>query len=151
MAEYRTQRRYLVNGSSAIREQEERQVEQKPVKRRQRQVLPRTAVDIIPVAYVFAVAIACGCILLFSVMYIHTKTEVTALTKSVSSLQSSLETIKQENQDLQNEITTSTSLDTIQEKALNKLGMVAADDSQIIYYDSSDSEYVRQKEDIPNE
>lgn len=151
MAEYRTQRRYLVNGSSAVQQQEERQVERRPAKKRQRRVLPRTAVDIIPVAYVFAVAIACVCILLFSTMYIHAKTEVTALTKNVSSLQNSLETIRQENQDLQNEITTGTSLDTIKDKAINELGMVAADDSQIVYYESSDSEYVRQKEDIPNE
>ena len=151
MAEYRTQRRYLVNGSSAVQEQEERQVEKRQPRKRQRRVLPRTAVDIIPVAYVFAVFIACGCILLFSTMYIHAKTEITALTKSVSSLQSELETVRQGNQDLQNEITSSTSLDAIRDAAINELGMVPADDSQIVYYESSDSEYVRQKEDIPNE
>ena len=76
---------------------------------------------------------------------------MTGLTKSVSSLQTSLETIRQENQDLQNEIATCTSLDTIRKKATKELGMVPADDSQIIYYDQSDSEYVRQKDDIPNE
>lgn len=151
MAEYRTQRRYLVNGSSAVQEQEERQVERKTTKKRQRRVLPRTAVDIIPVAYVFAVAIACGCILLFSTMYIHARTEVTALTKNVTSLQNDLESIRQENQDLQNEITISTNTETIKEKAIGELGMVPADNSQIVYYESSDSEYVRQKEDIPNE
>lgn len=151
MAEYRNDGRYQVNGSSAIRRQEERQVERKPAKKRQRRVLPRTAVDIIPVAYVFLVAAACVCILLFSVMYIHAKTEITSLTKSVSSMQSSLETIRQENQDLQNEIATCTSLGTIRSKAINELGMVQAEESQIIYYDQSDSEYVRQKEDIPNE
>ncbi|MDO5409293.1 MAG: septum formation initiator family protein [Lachnospiraceae bacterium] len=151
MAEYRTQRRYLVNGSSAVREQEERQVERKPVKKRQRRVLPRTAVDIIPIAYVFMVAVSCICILAFSVMYIHARTEVTALSKQVSTLQATLEDIKQDNQDLQNEITTCTSIDTIRKKATQKLGMVPADETQIVYYDSSDSEYVRQKEDIPNE
>jgi cell division protein FtsL len=141
----------VVNGSSAVQKQEERQVEKHQGRKRQRQVLPRTAVDIIPVAYVFLVAAACVCILLFSVMYIHAKTEMTSLTKSVSSLQTSLESIRQENQDLQNEISTCTSLDTIRDKAINELGMVAAEDSQVIYYDQSDSEYVRQKEDIPNE
>ncbi len=151
MPEYKTQRRYLVNGSSAVREQEERQVERKPAKKRQRRVLPRSAVNIIPVAYVFAVAIACTCIMIFSAMYIHSKTEVTALTKNISTLQSSLETIRQENQDLQNEITNSTSLDTIRKKATEELGMVPADESQIVYFEGSDSEYVRQKEDIPNE
>ncbi len=151
MAEYRTDDRYLVNGSSAVRRQEERQIERKPAKKKQRRVLPRNAVDIIPVAYVFAVAAACVCILLFSVMYIHSRTELTALTKNVSSLQTSLETIRQENQDLQNDITTCTSLETIYDRAVNKLGMVPADESQIIYYDQSDSEYVRQKEDIPHE
>lgn len=151
MAEYRNSGGYQVNGSSAVRRQEERQVEQRPVKKRQRRVLPRTAVDIIPVAYVFMVAAACVCILACSVMYVHAKTEMTGLTKSVSSLQTSLETIRQENQDLQNEISTCTSLDTIRKKATKELGMVPADDSQIIYYDQSDSEYVRQKDDIPNE
>lgn len=151
MAEYRTGSSYQVYGSSAVRRQEERQIERKPAKKQRRRVLPRNAVDIIPVAYVFAVAAACVCILLCSVMYIHAKTEVTSLTKSVSSLQTTLESVRQENQDIQNEITTCTSLETIYREAVGKLGMVPAEDSQIIYYDQSDSEYVRQKEDIPNE
>ena len=154
MAEYEYRKSnsgYMVNGSSAVRRQEERQDDRKPSRKRQRRVLPRSAVDIIPVAYVFMVAVACVCILMFSVMYIHAKTEVTTLTKTVSTLQTNLETLRQENQDLQNEITAGTSLETIYRKAVDELGMVAADDSQVIYYDQSDSEYVRQKEDIPNE
>ncbi len=151
MPEYKDQSRYLVNGTSAVREQHERPVEKAPVKKRQRRVLPRNAVNVLPIAYVMTVAIACVCILACSGIYIHSKTEVTALTKQISTLQSSLETVRQENQDLQNEITTSTSLDTIRKKATKDLGMVPADESQIVYFEGSDSEYVRQKEDIPNE
>ena len=146
--EFRTQRRYLVHGSAAL-QPEEREPER--VRRRQKRVLPRTAVSMIPVAYVAAVAFSCVCILAFSVMYIHAKTELTTMAKQVLVLQNDLDEIRQDNQDLMNEITTCTNLDTIRKVAEEKLDMVPADDSQIVYYDQSDSEYVRQKEDIPNE
>lgn len=156
MADSRRWQEYQTNGSTAVRVEprpqpgEERQPARKRPKR-QKKALPRYAVDVLPVVYVFMVAVSCVCILFFSVMYIHAKTDLTVLTKEVSSLQSSLEEVRQDNQDLKNDIATSTNLKTIYEKATKKLGMVAADDSQVLYYQSSDSEYVRQKDDIPNE
>lgn len=146
--EFRTQRRYLVHGNAAL-QPEEREPEK--ARRRQKRVLPRAAVSILPVAYVAAVALSCVCILAFSVMYIHEKTELTVMAKQISSLQNDLDEIRQDNQDLVNEIMTCTNLDTIRAAAEEKLDMVPADDSQIVYYNQSDSEYVRQKEDIPNE
>lgn len=148
MADYETKHRYQVQGSAALQPEEEPKSGRKPEKKKKRRILPRSAVSILPVAYVGLVVFSCICILTFSTMYIHEKTVLTSLNKELSAAQSELQKLKQENQDLFNEITGELSLESLAEKA-SELGMVPAD--KVIRYDQSDSEYVRQKEDIPNE
>lgn len=148
MADYVSKRRYLVQGSAALQPQEEQEIVKKPKKRKKQRILPRSAVSILPIAYVGLVVLSCICILAFSTMYIHQKTEIATLNKEISTLQNSLQSIRQDNQELFNEVTASTSLDTIEKKAV-ELGMIPA--TEVLHYTQSDLEYVIQKEDIPNE
>lgn len=148
MADYERRRRYQVQGSAALQPQEEPERVKKPKKQRKKRILPRSAVSTLPVAYVGLIALSCICILAFSTMYIHKKTEIATMNREIATLQSSLQNIRQDNQELFNEVTTSTSLDTIEKKAL-ELGMVPA--TEVLHYTQSDLEYVIQKEDIPNE
>lgn len=151
MEDYRRRNGYYSEGSSALMPEERERVNENRGKKRRERVLPRAAVDLIPAQYVLMVAAAGICAVLLACTYIHGKTETTALAKEVATLQNTLEDKKQENQILNNEIATCTSIETIYEKAINQLGMMPADESQVRYYESSDSEYVVQKEDIPNE
>ena len=150
MADYRYH--YSTNGSAALNE-EIRRSNQETTPRRKRQIrtLPRTRVDVISLAYVITVAVACVFILACSVMYIHMKTDVVKLSKKTITLTAELEEAKQANHDLQDQIAASSNLEDIYKTATSELGMVEADQNQVIYYTPVDSEYVRQEEDIPNE
>lgn len=142
--------KYMTNGSVAYAPQ--REEERQPVRRRKavQKVYTRSQVNALPVAYVFVVAIACALLLASSVIFLHARTNLTIMTKQVSSLQTELEAKKQSNQDLQNEISASTTLSVIRDKAL-ELGMKQADAAQIIFYTATEKDYVRQKDNIPNE
>jgi len=156
MAGYESKKRYRVNGNLAEVVQQEvfdeavKKQSRQEEKKRAKRVLPRHAVDMIPFAYTIIVALACTCIIFGSITYVHAKTSVTTYTKQLGTYQSELEDIKAENKAMQTELSTRTDLSTIKSKA-KELGMVKAGKGQIIYYEQSDSEYVRQKEDIPND
>ena len=57
--------------------------------------------------------------------------------------------MQEQNTQLETEIALLTDGTYIYETAVVKLGMVPADESNIIYYDKTESEYVRQYEYVP--
>lgn len=69
--------------------------------------------------------------------------------KSIEAYEKKLEFLKNSNDELEIRINTSTDLDKIYEVATKELGMVYAKKEQVIRYDKTESEYVRQYEDIP--
>lgn len=69
--------------------------------------------------------------------------------KSIEAYEKKLEFLKNSNDELEIRINTSTDLDKIYEVATKELGMVYATKEQVIRYDKTESEYVRQYEDIP--
>jgi len=60
-----------------------------------------------------------------------------------------LEKMRTENDALETSINTSIDLNEIYEIATKELGMVYAKKDQVLLYDKTESEYVRQYEDIP--
>ena len=60
-----------------------------------------------------------------------------------------LEQLRAENDALETSINTSIDLNKIYEIATKELGMVYAKKDQVLLYDKTESEYVRQYEDIP--
>jgi cell division protein FtsB len=60
-----------------------------------------------------------------------------------------LDDLREENDALETRINTSVDLDYIYKVATEELGMVYADESQVRLYNKTESEYVRQYEDIP--
>ena len=62
-----------------------------------------------------------------------------------------MEQLKAENDALETRINTSIDLDYIYKVATEELGMVYANRNQVRLYDKTESEYVRQYEDIPKE
>ena len=69
--------------------------------------------------------------------------------RNIETQEEQLEALKSENDALQTAINTDVDLDHIYEVATNELGMVYADRNQVIRYKKTESEYVRQYEDIP--
>lgn len=71
--------------------------------------------------------------------------------KNIAALESQLAELKTENDDEYNRVVTSVDLEQIRDIAINELGMVYADQDQVILYDGEGSDYVKQYADIPED
>lgn len=81
--------------------------------------------------------------------YLCLKSSIDVHMDNVKSLETRLENIKNENDALERSIDTSIDLNHVYEVAVGELGMVRAGRDNIIQYDKTESEYVRQYENIP--
>lgn len=99
--------------------------------------------------YVIMLTIAAVCSLCLCVNYLHVQTSITARIHNIASLEQKLEALKSENDALETSINTSIDLDHVYQVATEELGMVYANKDQVLLYKQTESEYVRQNEDIP--
>lgn len=99
--------------------------------------------------YVFALTIAAIVTLFLCVNYLQAQASITARMNHIEELELTLEHLKSENDALQTRIDTYVDLDHVYKVATEELGMVYANKDQILLYNKTESEYVRQYEDIP--
>lgn len=99
--------------------------------------------------YVIMLTIAAVFTLYLCINYLHVQSSITARMHNIERLESELERLKAENDALETSINTSVDLNRIYEIATKELGMVYAQKDQVLLYDKTESEYVRQYEDIP--
>lgn len=101
--------------------------------------------------YVLFLTAACGLTLWVCAGYLQLQADNTAKVKNIAALESQLSDLKTENDDEYNRVVTSVDLEEIRDIAINELGMVYAQEDQVVLYDSEGSDYVRQYADIPEE
>ncbi len=82
--------------------------------------------------------------------YLCLKSSLDMHMSSIKTLETQLDTLRTENDALEKSIDTSVDLNEVYETAVNKLGMVKVGQDNIIQYDKTESEYVKQYEDIPS-
>ena len=82
--------------------------------------------------------------------YLCLKSSLDMHMNSIKSMESQLDTLRTENDALEKSIDTSVNLNEIYNIATTKLGMVRVGQDNIIQYDKTESEYVKQYEDIPS-
>jgi cell division protein FtsL len=99
--------------------------------------------------YVLVLTLAVACVLSICVNYLHVQASISGRIHNIETLESKLETLKAENDALETRINTNLDLDRVYKIATQDLGMVYANRNQVILYDKTESEYVRQYEDIP--
>ncbi len=99
--------------------------------------------------YLLMLVIASCITLYFCVSYLHLQSQMSARVDNIKALEQQLETLKSENDALETRINTSIDLDHIYRVATEELGMVYAGRDQVLLYNRTESEYVRQNEDIP--
>ena len=98
---------------------------------------------------VFLTMAAMICTLYICVSYLKLQSSVTARLNHIESLEESIEKLKGDNDALLTRINTSVDLDYVYKVATEELGMVYANKDQVRLYNKTESEYVRQYEDIP--
>ena len=81
--------------------------------------------------------------------YLQLRSSITTRIGNIESLEQDVEALKAENDALETSINTYVDLDHIYDVATKELGMVYANKNQILLYDKTESEYVRQYEDVP--
>ncbi len=101
------------------------------------------------IRYVAFLAAATAATLAICIGYLKLRSEVDGRVGRISRMERELKEVKTENDATYNRIMKGVNLEEIRRIATEELHMVYADESQVIFYDSEESDYVRQYEDIP--
>mgnify|MGYP002894945695 FL=1 len=124
-----------------IKEQEqERRQRRREIRRNNRVNLIYTTVLVSCAAAVFAICY----------QYLNVQSAIKTNSQTVVELQNQLNSLKAENNSHESEINAGIDYDAIYDTAVNELGMVYPSRSQVVGYDSKESEYVKQYQNIPN-
>lgn len=134
-----------VYGNTARRLDVQRQLEQEPRKKLSNETRKnREKAHHMNLGYVvFLVAAFCTCAFIL-INYIQLQAELTNRTKRLATLESRLNSMRLENDETYNRITSSIDLEEIKRVAIGELGMTYATEGQIITYTGVNNDYMRQ-------
>lgn len=130
-----------------IRREEEQEYEA-PARRRQRQSQPKVLSGI-NFASLIMLVIAITITVFVCYEYLTMQARVSNINKQIKVKQMELSSLTKENDSVMNKLDKAVDLDKIYQIAVGEYGMVYPKDNTIISFESSDSDYVRQYEDIP--
>ena len=101
--------------------------------------------------YVMFLAVMCLLTVFVCVRYLQLKEIITTQTRTNTRLTAELDTLRNENDALLENVTNEIDWDHIRDVAINELGMKYATEDQIVWYTTEDREYVHQFGDVPSE
>lgn len=131
----------------AAAEQEQRQYQEET----SQQVLRnRARVRHMDMRYVLFLSACAVLTVMICIHYLSLRAQYTYYQKKATSLTLQLNNLKMENDTTYNEIVSGVDLARIKERAINELGMTYPRQSQIVTYESPDSDYVKQYEEVPS-
>lgn len=141
----RRNRNEYVDGNTVLQMELQEQWERKPPKNPHPEVRKnREKAHHMNAGYVLFLAAAL-CAAAFVLMnYIQLQADLTILNKTIASKQSELNNLKMSNDEEYNRIVNSIDLEEIKRIAMGELGMVYAQDEQIITYEDQSRDYMRQ-------
>lgn len=99
--------------------------------------------------YTLFLGISVVLVLISCVLYLNLQNQMTQKSNKIASLTSELATLTDANSATKERINSAVDLEYVYKYATEKLGMAAPSQSQIIKYQSSDEDYVKQFQDIP--
>lgn len=124
-----------------------------------REIVPASTAKLAPrkkarkkrrVSFFEVVALVGGLVVLSCAVYtaaLNTKVKISQ--REITKQEAALENLKAKNNELENRINSYIDLNNVYEVATKRLGMVYAKKNQVIEYKKTESEYVKQDEDIP--
>lgn len=150
---YRAYTNYSVEGNAARQLQEIPRHEEEVRQERQIRKQPRRRGAIHQSIDLFSIIMLTGAIVLTlfaCIEVLKVRTEITSSNKEVVQLEKKIEKLKSENQATLSQVETSLDLNYIFKTAVEKLGMVYPSEDQVIDYESTLSDYVKQFGEIPS-
>ena len=100
--------------------------------------------------YVMFLAVMCLLTVFVCVRYLQLKEIITTQTRNNTKLTAELDSLRNENDALLENVTNDIDWEHIRDVAINELGMKYATEDQIVWYTTEDREYVHQFEDVPS-
>lgn len=99
----------------------------------------------------YVVVLALCSIVMFAVCakYLSLRDEVTMKTESIADLEIKIESLKSQNDSIDYAINSFVDIENITKIAKEELGMIQAGREQVSFYESSESEYMKQYKEIP--
>ena len=143
--EGRGNRQNYVSGNAVRKSEVRRRPEEAPV----RQVQPavrknREKARRMSAGYVIFLAAAMCAVAFILVNYVQLQAELTSRIRQVSTKESELNSLKSENDEEYNRIINSINLEEIKRIAIGELGMIYAQEGQIVPYSNKNNDYMRQ-------
>lgn len=143
--------RYYIDGNTV------RKVAPKEPNRKEREVSKnnkkirknRVRANSMGLSYLVILSIAMIAIFVLCVNYISIQSRLDSTIRHTQAKEQELKNLRDENTAMENYIATYVDLNHIYDVATNKLGMIYAKKNQVITYEKTESEYVRQFENIP--
>lgn len=102
------------------------------------------------IGYVLFLGVAMAVAGIILTGYLTLQSDITNSIKHIASLERELNTLRLDNDEKYNRITSNVNLAEVRRIAIQELGMQYAGEGQIITYDGESSDYVRQLGDIPD-
>lgn len=132
-------------------EHERRIEEQEQERRQRRREIRRREIrrnNRVNLVYTTVLAICATAVFAICYQYLNLQSDIKTNSTAVVELQNQLNSLKAENNSHESEINAGIDYNAIYDTAVNELGMVYPSRSQVIGYDSKESEYVKQYKDI---
>ena len=99
--------------------------------------------------YVLFLALAAVLSVAICVNYLRLQAQYTTVQKEATALETTYSELKLENDAVYNRIMAGVNLDEVKKEAMERLGMDYATEEQIVTYEASGGDYVRQYQDLP--
>lgn len=128
---------------------EERQAQQRRLHAQQRRLRAQQRALRMDLPLVVMLTVAAIAMMVICLNYLQVQISIAERGAAIQAKEQDLENLRSENDSLENRINTSIDLEEVYRIATEELGMVYANKDQVILYDRTESEYVRQNEDIP--
>ena len=96
------------------------------------------------IGYVLFLVVAIATAAFVLINYIQLQSELTGLSKTIVSMEKELNTMRDANNDAYQRAVNSIDMEEIRRVAVEELGMVYAQEEQIVLYDAPNNDYIRQ-------
>ena len=138
---------YYIDGSTVRKIDVRREIKEAPLKRTSAAVRRNREKAVhMNIGYVLFLAAGLSVIL---IGYIRLQAENTAMLEAIAKKESTLNSMRMENDEEYSRIISSVDLEYIKDVAINQLGMRYAEEGQIVEVETQGDDYVRQHQEMP--